>query len=31
VVYEKDLGPQTASIAQGMKQYNPDSSWRKAQ
>jgi hypothetical protein len=27
VVYEKDLGKETASIAQGMKQFNPDSSW----
>jgi hypothetical protein len=31
VVYEKDLGPQTASIAAGMTRYNPDSTWRKAQ
>jgi hypothetical protein len=31
VVYEKDLGPQTPAIAQGIKQFNPDSSWRKAQ
>ena len=27
VVYEKDLGKETASIAQGIKQFNPDSSW----
>lgn len=26
-VYQKDLGPKTASIAQGMKEYNPDKSW----
>jgi hypothetical protein len=31
VVYEKDLGKETASIAQGMKQFNPDSSWRKVE
>ena len=31
VVYEKDLGPQTASIAAGMTRYNPDATWRKAQ
>ncbi len=27
VVYEKDLGKETASIARGMKRFNPDSSW----
>ena len=26
-VYEKDLGPRTASIAAAMTQYNPDKSW----
>ena len=31
VVYEKDLGGQTASIAQAMTRYNPDATWRKAQ
>ena len=31
VVYEKDLGPQTASIAAGMTRFNPDATWRKAQ
>ena len=30
IVYEKDLGPRTAEIVKVMKQYNPDSSWRKA-
>jgi hypothetical protein len=30
VVYEKDLGPDTTSIARGMKLFNPDSSWKKA-
>ncbi|HTS84306.1 MAG TPA: DUF2950 domain-containing protein [Usitatibacter sp.] len=31
VVYEKDLGPQTASIAESMTRYNPDPTWRKAE
>jgi hypothetical protein len=31
VVYEKDLGPHTVEIAQGMKEYNPDSTWRKSE
>jgi hypothetical protein len=31
VVYEKDLGPQTESVASGMKAYNPDSTWKKAE
>ncbi len=29
VVYEKDLGSKTASAARAMKQFNPDSSWKK--
>ena len=29
VVYEKDLGEQTAQVASQMKEYNPDRSWRK--
>jgi hypothetical protein len=29
VVYEKNLGPNTAAIAQAMKQFNPDSTWKK--
>lgn len=28
VVYQKDLGPRTASIAVAMTQYNPDKSWQ---
>ena len=28
VVYQKDLGPRTASIAAAMTQYNPDKSWQ---
>ncbi len=31
VVYEKDLGKNTASIAQAMTMFNPDGSWRKSQ
>ncbi len=30
VVYEKDLGPDTEKIASSMTEYNPDSSWSKA-
>jgi len=26
-VYQKDLGKNTAAIAQSMKEYNPDSTW----
>ncbi|MGE5443392.1 MAG: DUF2950 family protein, partial [Ignavibacteriales bacterium] len=29
VVYEKDLGKNTAQIAQAMKRYDPDSTWKK--
>ncbi len=28
VLYEKDLGPQTESLAKSMTAYNPDKSWR---
>lgn len=28
-VYEKDLGPQTATLAAAVSEYNPDSSWSK--
>jgi hypothetical protein len=31
IVYQKDLGPDTAKIAASMTQYNPDSSWQKAE
>jgi hypothetical protein len=31
VVYEKDLGKRSDARAKGMKEYNPDSSWRKAE
>ncbi len=30
-VYEKDLGPRTADLAERMTAYNPDSSWHKAE
>ncbi len=26
-VYEKDLGPQTTTLAPAMKSFNPDFSW----
>ena len=29
VVYEKDLGPTTTSMASAMKAFNPDRTWRK--
>jgi hypothetical protein len=29
VVYEKDLGPTTATIAQGVTLFNPDPTWQK--
>ena len=28
-VYEKNLGPNTASIARGMKLFDPDPTWKK--
>ena len=31
VVYQKDLGRKTDAIAKAMKEYNPDSSWQKAE
>jgi hypothetical protein len=31
VVYQKDLGKKTEALAKGMKLYNPDSSWQKAE
>ncbi|GIK85712.1 MAG: hypothetical protein BroJett026_11930 [Betaproteobacteria bacterium] len=30
VVHEKDLGPNTAAVAAGIKTYDPDASWQKA-
>ena len=29
IVYQKDLGPNSAAIARGMKLFNPDASWKK--
>jgi hypothetical protein len=29
VVYEKDLGPGTARLAEQMKLFNPDKSWQR--
>jgi hypothetical protein len=31
VVYEKDLGKKTDIVAKNMKEYNPNSSWQKAE
>ena len=31
VVYQKDLGKKTDILAKAMKQYNPDSTWKKAE
>jgi Protein of unknown function (DUF2950) len=30
-VYQKDLGKKTEALAKAMKEYNPDSSWRKSE
>ena len=29
VVYQKNLGPNSAAIARAMKGFNPDSTWTK--
>jgi hypothetical protein len=31
VVYQKDLGKNTAKLGNAMQEYNPDSSWREAE
>jgi hypothetical protein len=31
IVYERDLGEKTATLAKAMKKYNPDSSWQKTE
>jgi len=31
VVYQKDLGKKTEVLAKAMKEYNPDSTWKKAE
>jgi hypothetical protein len=30
VVYEKDLGPSSASVARAITRFNPDATWKKA-
>jgi hypothetical protein len=29
VVYQKDLGPDTAAVARSMTRFNPDSTWQR--
>ena len=29
ILYQKDLGPETESVAKSMTRYNPDRSWRR--
>jgi len=31
MVYQKDLGKKTEALAKGMKEFNPDSSWKKSE
>jgi len=31
VVYEKDLGKKTETLAKSMREFNPDSSWQKSE
>ena len=31
VVYQRDLGEKTVVLAKAMKEYDPDSSWQKAE
>jgi hypothetical protein len=31
LVYEKDLGAQTADIAQSLRAYDPDPTWHRAE
>ena len=31
VVYQKDLGEKTEALGKAMREYNPDSSWSKAE
>jgi len=31
IVYQKDLGPNTAKLARALKAYNPDATWKKAE
>ncbi len=29
VVFQKDLGPNTAAVAKAMKTFNPDDTWKR--
>jgi hypothetical protein len=29
IVYQKDLGPNTAEVARSMTRFNPDSTWTR--
>jgi hypothetical protein len=31
IVYQKDLGQKTEVLAKSLKEYNPNSSWQKAE
>ena len=31
IVYQKDLGANTADVAAAMQEYNPDESWEPAE
>jgi hypothetical protein len=31
VVYQKDLGPDTARLAAAMTRFNPDGTWRRVE
>ena len=31
LVYQKDLGPNTASLAKAMTSYNPDKTWQRVE
>ncbi len=31
IVYERDLGKKTDTVAKAMKEYNPDSHWTKSE
>jgi hypothetical protein len=31
VVYQKDLGKKTEALGKAMQEYNPDSTWSKAE
>jgi len=31
VVYQKDLGPKTAQLAEAMKRFDPDKTWQRVE